>query len=503
MAYNLSRNSRVFVTTNLNAAGDIQTTGFTANNCWELTVQDGFSFTQNTSQSTIQINEAGNSPIRGQRAFNTALEPVDISFATYIRPKNTAGTTTADEKVLWNALFGYVGVEGSTYMESGSVTTNTPLTITGATTPTRATTLSGTVTLTGCTIGGVATAGTDPKTAPVLNVIYNIKNVTATGGSLWEGPAKLKSFSGNTAVFEYLTPPVASATTSLGASIANAKIDRAAWVNLPAHAGRTTATGLVSTGASNRNQLLPIGFVFIVDSVTYLIHNCAMDGATIDFGLDAIAMVSWTAKGTRIEKAATQVTAATGTFGGGFTGTYQTPLANDAGAYITNKLSTMTLVSKLFGTDASAGTSYNIVLTGGSLQIANNISYVTPNNLGAVNKPIGYFTGTRAISGTVNAYLRTGTTGDAGDLLNTMLTNISSSAETKYKLQVEVGGASNPNRIEFDIPGAVIGVPSVDVQDVVSTAITFNAQGTTNDMAAQTYDVENTNDLTVRYYANV
>lgn len=499
MAYNLSRNSRVFVTTNLStasgqtvasggssvAAGEVLSAGFTANNCWEINVLDGFSFSQNTEQTTIAINEAGDTPIRGQKAFNTAINPVDISFSTYIRPKYSAGTTSADEKVLWNALFGFVGIDASSYVEAGAFVTNTPLTVTGTTTLTRASTTTGSVLLTGATITG-ATVGT----------VYNIKNVTASGGSAWEGPAKLTGYTAGGAVtFEYMTPPAASAGTTLGASATSARLDRAAWVNFPTHAGRTTATGVVTSAASNKNQLLSVGFVFLVDNTTYVVNNCAMDGATIDFGLDAIAMTAWTAKGTELKQMPTSVIGASGTFSAGLTGTYSAP--NTDAQYITNKLSTLTLQSNLYGT---GGTSYNVVLTGGSLQISNNITYVTPANLGVVNKPIGYFTGARAISGTLNAYLRTGTTNDAGQLLKDMLTSLS--AETKYRLQVEVGGSANPVRVELDVAGAVLGIPSVDVADVISTAITFNAQGVANNTGTQTYDIENTNDLTVRYFSN-
>jgi hypothetical protein len=51
------------------------------------------------------------------------------------------------------------------------------------------------------------------------------------------------------------------------------------------------------------------------------------------------------------------------------------------------------------------------------------------------------------------------------------------------------------------MPGVSLGVPSVEIADVVSTAITFNAQGTDSTTSGNTYDIENTNDLSVRYYS--
>jgi hypothetical protein len=207
-----------------------------------------------------------------------------------------------------------------------------------------------------------------------------------------------------------------------------------------------------------------------------------MDAATVDFGLDAIAMAAWTAKGTSIRPITNpSISAAanpvlSGTITGTATGANSTAAAT---RYLTNKLSTVLLSGNLFGrTEFGASTAYSIVLTGGSITIANNITYITPANLGVVNVPITYFTGARSISGSMNAYLRTGTSGvnDAGALLTALLSSVS---EPKYNLELDIGGTTALTRVEMFMPGVVLGVPSVDVADVISTTITFNAQGAT------------------------
>jgi len=497
MAYNLARNSRVFVTTNLNTAtGAVKSTGFTPTNTWELQILDGFTFSQNTNQTTIQINEAGTTPIRGQRAFNTALNPVDVTFSTYIRPKNATSTVNAEEKVLWNALMGYVGIEGTTDGVP-STATGTTLGGTPATTLLRATTSSPTVTISGSGLTTLTVGDT-----------YNIYGLTGSDSPKYNKPIKVTSSTASLLVFDYLTaPPNAAATVVANVTVSAAvKFSKAAWVDQPTASGVTVPFGQVTSAMSNRNQLQPIGFIFNVDSAWYTIDNCAIDQAAIDFGLDAIAMVAWTAKGTRLNSIAaptgadlSQANPVLGT-GGSLAGT-ATGRILDA-AYITNKLSTTT-VQKTIGGVGAGNTAYTVVLTGGNITIANNINYVTPNNIGVVNLPIGYFTGSRAISGTLNAYLRTGS-GQVADILTDMLTNIATSAETKYKLQLEIGGASAGTRVEVEMPGVVLGVPSVEIADVVSTAITFNAQGTAKDINGVTnaaYDLENTNDVSVRYFA--
>ena len=116
MAFNLIRSSRVFFTTNVNGGGIVQTTGLTVANTFEIQVLEGLSFTQNTQSETVTLNEAGADPVRGQRNFNTALEPVDYSFSTYIRPfffDSVTDEIQAEESVLWNALAGTGAIGGA------------------------------------------------------------------------------------------------------------------------------------------------------------------------------------------------------------------------------------------------------------------------------------------------------------------------------------------------------------------------------------------------------
>lgn len=373
MAFNLIRNSRVFFTTNVNSLGIVQTAGgFDATNTREIQVLDGFSFTQNTTAQTITLAEAGAAPVRGQRSFNTALEPVDFSMSTYIRPDVVSGNVAAEESVLWNAL--------------------------------------------------------------------------------------------------------ASA-----AAIGQAN---AAWV-----AGETEST--VSFAHSDVHQLQAFGLLILIDNVCYVIDNAALDSATIDFGIDAIGTIAWAGKGTALR----QLSGVSATQGASvsFTGLGVGSAAKGketTARYIANKLSVLTISS------VSLSKSYTVALTGGSITINNNLTYLTPANLGVVNQPITYFTGTRAVSGSLTAYLRTGTNTSA-TLLQDFLANVNTASETKYNISLSMGGASTPNRVELDLPLAMLSVPTVSSEQVISTTVNFTAQGSTG----STYDLEQTNELTVTYIA--
>jgi hypothetical protein len=381
MALNLVRNSRVFFTTNVDTFGTIitgvgGTTDHTSALTREIQVLDGFTFSQNTEQETVTINEAGATPVRGQRSFNTALAPVDFSMSTYMRPKKLDNEAVkCEESVLWGALTSVTGngwTEGNDTVDSGS--------------------------------------------------------------------------------------------------------SKADFLNSDAH------------------QLQKFGLIVVLDNVTYLIHNCVLTQATIDFGIDAIATIAWTGQAGSIEKIVNP-TIGTGTFTGSLVGAFLPKVTN--APYIANKLSTATFTSAISGSSVP----YVVPITGGSLTINNNVTYLTPANLGVVNKPATYFTGTRAITGTLNAYLKTGSaTGtDTGGLLSDMLANINSSSPTvepQAAVLINIGGP-NTLKVVLDMPTATFSVPTVDVQQVVSTTINFTAQGA----SSGNFDIEQKNELTVKYYA--
>lgn len=472
MSFNLVRNSRVFFTTNVNGFGVVQTTGLTNSNTYELQVLDGFSFSQNTQSETVTLNEGGATPVRGQRSFNTALDPVDFSFSTYLRPRLDSGMITAEEGVLWNA------VAGATAIGSATLTDGVFADITRGSTSAS----SATITLTGLT-----------ATNLTVGQVYTVGGVTGTYADEWNTPVTVTAIDlgADTVTVDYLTAPSVAAgltvTTATGFSL-----DTGAWSS-------NAGSAIVHFGGSNKHQLQTFGMIFIVDGVSYAVDNCALDQASIDFGLEAIGMVAWTGKGTALRQlaATTATTGATPTFSGGLTGTAKGKVTT--APYIANKLSTMRLISNIGGV---SGTSYAIAITGGNLTVANNLTYLTPANLGTVNTPITYFTGTRAISGNVTAYLRGGSGNPTSQLLSDMLASSATDTDPKFYIQIEVGGSTNPVRLELEMNAAMLTIPTVNVEQVISTQINFTAQAHTAAYASTSdYDIGNSNELLVRYYA--
>jgi len=447
MAVNLSRNTKVFYTTVIAADS-----GYTNFNTFEIPVMSGYSFSQKTDQQTIQINEAGATPNRAQRSFNTKLNPVDWSISTYIRPRLIAATSavTAAQVTSTNAVATY------THASAHNLNHGDLVAITGA------------------------TAGNTPlnrTTVPVNKV--------------------------STTVFTY--PIAASATAALTqASLVATKtarvtcVERHLWNALadsydqydtlnttPAWA-EAAGSATLSVTDSDVQTLAPFALIFKVDNTYYKVANCAVNQATVSFGIDQIGMIAWSGFGTTFAEVTNTA---------GLTELPTMTAADTTANFITNKLSTVTLWA---GISASSGTSYTLPITGGEFSYSNNLTYLTPELLGTVNKPIGYFTGTRAVSGNLTAYLKTGATG-AGKLLSDILATSNATPETAFSLTVEVGGKTNTTRMEINMLGAMLQIPTVDIQDIVSTTIGFTAQKYTG--AAYDLEAATPNEVTIKYFS--
>ena len=651
MALNLVRNSRVYFTTNVDSVGVIggstgtAAPGYLTTNTQEIQVLDGFTFSQNTNSDTVTISEAGTAPSRGQRSFNTSLAPVDFSFSTYVRPFKDASEITAEESVLWNALLSTVAQKTSATFSAATsfagVYDSTAGTIVFTSTGnlTHSLKVDDIIILTGIT----ASPSTEFNNINAPAVVTQVSTTGAQG----------------TVTVKLLAPKFGTATTlTVGTSVT---YYTSGWANI------ATTQSIATTAGSNSNQLQKFGMIFQVDNVTYAVDNCAMNQATIDFGLDGIATIQWAGQSTALREISTtgsiivtntaitnlpstdnifvgnvvrytgtggaasvtstggsnitiatvdgptsltlssgstsgfasdfkvynfqasgtisnlvgsaspwtvtltftgtnptqgisvgdsiSATSGTGTWGtgtatvkqvtgattlvvqfaggsapvigsGGVTNVY-TQIASLGGGsvassitaktkqlnagYITNKLSTVdfTLINAFKdsagSTVAAAGTVYKMALTGGSITINNNITYITPANLGVVNVPNVYYTGTRSIIGTINAYLKTGTgEGGTGQLLADMLKASTTSIEPMASLSIGVGGKTDATtRVILEMPSVTFTIPSVDVQQVVSTAINFTAAGSTlsSTANASVFAVDKTNDLLIRYFA--
>lgn len=277
-----------------------------------------------------------------------------------------------------------------------------------------------------------------------------------------------------------------------GTDDVNSSGERILWAGLWGDALADVSEGVdgtdaymrVSTATSNIAEALKLQLYFVMDNTVYHLTDATVNSVEVDFSIDGIAQATWSGF-------ANTIVDFTGTKAAWVAGTDYMAVPTGAD-FIRNKLSTVSV-------QEVGGAAYSLALTGGSISIDNGITYLTPEELGVRNEPIGSFTGSRQISGTMNAYLKTGGAADTGDLFDLMASK--TSTENKFQVSMNMGGVGSAGggvpSVKFDIPTCQLQIPTVDVQDVIATTINFSAQGAD---ASGNYDIGADNELTVDYY---
>ena len=291
----------------------------------------------------------------------------------------------------------------------------------------------------------------------------------------------------------------------------------------------TTEKGsLCNFTESDVHELMKLNIFFALENTTYRLNQAQVNQAEIDFSIDGIAQITWSGNATTIDQVvegiedpskAVEFTAAdialaqlntntqAATDHDSFTEEFSyvdTTGPSDAD-YLRNKLSSLYLNTALQGGGkASQGLdakNYAINITGGSLTIANNVTYVTPETIGVVDKPIGSFTGARVVSGSLTMYLDTKDNG-SNELLSDLAAAtdmVSNAFDMRLFMGVpfsttsvgssDVAGSFHANDFGFDgtkvtsggvafsMPRAHLTVPTIEVGDLISASVEFAANG--------------------------
>ncbi len=318
---------------------------------------------------------------------------------------------------------------------------------------------------------------------------------------------------------------------------------------LPNATENTTGSGVfVSTATekgslcnfteSDVHELMKLSIYFALENTTYRLNQAQINQAEIDFSIDGIAQITWSGNATTIDQvsevsedpslAVEFTTADQGADSAAILSAVtlnanSTALADrtdnceefnyvdttgpsDAD-YLRNKLSSLFLntASQGGGKDSQGldAKNYAINITGGSLTIANNVTYVTPETIGVVDKPIGSFTGARVVNGSLTMYLDNKSNG-SNDLLSDLAaaTDLVSNA---FDMRLYMGVAFNTTAVgasevpgsfgthdfgtdgtnapvinagvEFAMPRAHLTVPTIEVGDLISASVEFAANG--------------------------
>ena len=424
---------------------------------------EGFSFSQTTNSSEITLSEmesTGGASRRGRKMFNDSLAPVEWSFSTYLRPflsgtTNNAATYGAagqhlEDEVLWNALLakGRVG-EVSTEVESITLTRGSSVFTTAPTVS-----FSG-----GGGSGATATAVLFPTGHADAGKISHV-NVTAGGSGYSSAPTV--AFSGS--------PDSGSGHS--GVAVVGDADD--ALLSRGTAAGDADANAMImDSRRSNKSALETMTLEFNLGSnQLYKVTKAVVNSATVNFDVDGIATVEWSGMGANIVSVTdgTQITSAKKVTEGG--------RAADTNNFIRNRLTSMSIAYADGGnSDLSPinDNAYALTVTGGSISIENNISYLTPEELGVVNKPIEHVTGARNVGGNFTCYLATGT-GGSREFFDDLVSDAALGVTTHdFAVTFNVGGTTGQPRVAFTMPHCHVEVPSHSIEDVISLETNFTS----------------------------
>jgi hypothetical protein len=244
---------------------------------------------------------------------------------------------------------------------------------------------------------------------------------------------------------------------------------------------------------SNKTALRTFELIFAMSSgggssaadTVYRITDAVVNAVTIDFDIEGIAQLQWSGFGKTIAGANSMPTS----FVGANTITEATGSTN---SFIRNRLTTVNVgtLETAFGSDGANTKYYNIILTGGSITIDNGITYLTPEELGKVNIPLGHVTGTRSVTGTMTAYLDDDYSANSSGALFRNMTSNTTLSRNAFNLLFSIGGASAP-KLEFVLPKAHLEIPTHNVEDVIGVEVNFSALGTS---------ISSTDEASIRYY---
>ena len=390
---------------------------------------------------------------RGRRAFNDSLAPVDFSFSTYIRPFKAAGdhAGTADgsgtdvhavEEALW-ALFGGPAAYDNTAGDH------------------------------------LFTDQTAP--ASVVNTVSFDQSNTSTLGPT--AGANLYFELGYANKICYKLSKIAINEASIDFDIDGvAQINWSGFADTIADVSKTVTVN-VSGGMSGVDDLVVDSGLVAADNGRR-IHGTCM---TADVYLDAFTNATTASLSSDQTIDDDTILTLLGPRATIYEGIDQT------NNFIRNRLTKVIVVPNSDPASALEA-AYTLTLTGGNITLNNNITYLTPEELGTVNIPIGHVTGARNFGGSMTCYL-TETTDDvisSRDFFEDLTSTAQrSEVNNDFKLEFLVGGGTvtNPTAANAECTDANmattalavnfanchVSIPTHNIEDVITLETTFMA----------------------------
>ena len=223
----------------------------------------------------------------------------------------------------------------------------------------------------------------------------------------------------------------------------------------------------------------------------YKVAGCVVNTAGVDFDIDGITTINWSGFGATVSQVDASSAIDFNTNSASTLGRAGVLATNN---FLRNRIASLTVQpdADTDGTFGEAGdlnqdgisgneflASYNLILTGGSINLENNITFLTPEELCRVNTPIGHVTGTRNITGSFTCYLNDDNTGtdNRSAKFFTDLASATTLTRNKFNLKFTIGDitAATGVGIAFEFPSAHIDIPTHQIEDVISLETNFHA----------------------------
>jgi hypothetical protein len=471
MALQFQRNADVYIEVMDTARSSVQTT-------WRLPVLEGFSFTQSINSSEITINEAGETSRRARLLFNDSLAPAEWSFNTYIRPVLSDGVILAPEQALWAMMFGAKSfdpdgtdsspVGSEDYIYYGGSAGTTAVNVRGGTVSPNA--LTNTFNMNASNISAM------PDN---WNVVFAFEDGTN------KQYFRLNKAVVNSASVDFEIDGIATAAWS-GFSQDIEDLGTSAPSNL------ATAITTGTTGSDNfiRNRISTVDLARtdkLVGSLGTDEVRFTLADSVYSVAADSPAFVLTTSSNQQSNVSVGDLATATGV-----SGTATVTAIDGTSITFDKKIDGISGPISFYTANRDV---YNIVLTGGSFSIENNVTYLTPEELGNVNTPLANITGARTVTGSLTCYFDNDQTNSKSGELFADLVSDTTTVRNTFDMAVNVGGETKGTpRIAFDLPTAHLEVPTINVEDLLTLEVTFHGQVANG-------DVDSTNEATIIYKA--
>ncbi|QZI88437.1 hypothetical protein SIPHO082v1_p0160 [Vibrio phage 294E48.1] len=208
---------------------------------------------------------------------------------------------------------------------------------------------------------------------------------------------------------------------------------------------------------NSHHELLKLNIYVLADKIWYLISEGQVGEAASSNDITAIGETAWSGQGTTMTKLPsapfieTDVTSVDCTL---------------AAPYIKNKLTILKVK------DNTSMKVYSVPITGGSVTISNNVTFLTPSTLSCLDVPIGSFTGTFSVEGEMSAYLDDKVGGTA-ELMDDIIA--ARAVTNDFEISVVMGGeyAAGAPACVIHLSNAQVRIPEINTDDVLGVSVSF------------------------------